>query len=224
MWAIRLLHESNYHEKKSFVTLTFDDDHVPDQLSILDVQLWLKRVRKHYPPKSIKYFACGEYGDSYEGTHRPHYHAILFGSEDPEIINKTWTNGFVDVGDVTPRSCAYVAGYVSKKFGVSISDVDRQVPFRLMSRGLGLSWANDNREKISENGLTLNGNRVAIPRYYKDKLKIDSTLSLEELEKVVDNWRCLGEDNITRQEVARDALRQRELEMTAQEGRKRGVL
>ena len=42
-----------------------------------DMQKFIKRVRKHFPNKEIKYFYCGEYGSE---TLRPHYHMIIFGA------------------------------------------------------------------------------------------------------------------------------------------------
>lgn len=74
----------------------------------------------------IKHFTVGEYG---EENHRPHYHSIIFGwypsGEDAIRVNgkivssglleRTWDRGFVHVGEVTPESAAYVAGYALKK-------------------------------------------------------------------------------------------------------------
>lgn len=106
---------------------------------------------------NMKYFHSGEYGKScrncgkskfYHGTNsscqhwsptlgRPHYHAILFGSQFPdmelkevtdsgnrlyesETLNGLWSKngkpiGFATIGDVTFESCSYVARYVTKK-------------------------------------------------------------------------------------------------------------
>lgn len=89
-WADRCLLELQSHDFAEFVTLTYDDYHVPVSwyadkctgeafpsltLRYRDVQLFLKRLRK-MTGQFIRYFGCSEYGDT---TQRPHYHIILFG-------------------------------------------------------------------------------------------------------------------------------------------------
>ena len=90
-WANRCMLEMQYHDEAWFVTLTYDQAHVPLSwyddpntgeafqamtLRKRDFQLFMKRLRKAYEPQKIRYFAAGEYGDK---KLRPHYHAILFG-------------------------------------------------------------------------------------------------------------------------------------------------
>ncbi len=62
------------------------------------------------------FFACGEYGET---THRPHYHAILYGlsERDAQLVEDTWGKGITKTVEVTPAAIAYVAGYTSKKIG-----------------------------------------------------------------------------------------------------------
>lgn len=140
-WAIRCLHESTQHEENCFLTLTYDDEHLPADRSLdLDhFQRFLKRLRKHLHSVRIRYFHCGEYGDK---LGRPHYHAIIFGwypvDAEPisvnhdgtylytsETLSKLWPYGFNTVGDVTFESAAYVARYVTKKVtGKKASETD----------------------------------------------------------------------------------------------------
>lgn len=90
-WADRCLLELQYHKNAWFVTLTYNDEHVPRSyygdpasgearpcltLDRRDVQLFLKRLRKAVEPVKIRYFGCAEYGPT---TWRPHYHLIIFG-------------------------------------------------------------------------------------------------------------------------------------------------
>lgn len=150
VWTLRLMLESYYHEKACFVTLTYDADHVPMSphgLPVLDkreIQLWLKRVRKLFCDRSLRFYLCGEYGGR---SFRPHYHAILFGVDaselDPEWLiwkgqsgpatntrparlntplYRSWHRGIVHVGECNRKSIQYVAGYVLKK----IVKVDRR--------------------------------------------------------------------------------------------------
>lgn len=111
-WANRCLLEMQDHEQSYFVTLTYDDEHVPMvapfsridtgetditsyTLRKRDFQLFMKRLRKAYGEKydnRIRYFACGEYGPS---TLRPHYHSIMFGLKlDDLVLDRKSKKGF----------------------------------------------------------------------------------------------------------------------------------
>lgn len=81
-WAIRCSHEAQLHEQSAFITLTYDDDHLPADFSVhvKTWQLFMYRLRDSLPQK-IRFFACGEYGDT---TQRPHYHALIFNHSFPD--------------------------------------------------------------------------------------------------------------------------------------------
>lgn len=135
-WSIRLQHESRMHERNSFLTLTYNDEKLPTDLSlnVTHWQLFAKRLRKSIsknkpPHNKFRFYHCGEYG---EQTLRPHYHAIMFGldfvdSRKPhkksgehtlytsERLTEIWGKGHVYIGDCTPQSCDYVSKYVTKK-------------------------------------------------------------------------------------------------------------
>lgn len=143
-WANRCMLELQYHESSYFVTLTYDDEHVPvtyyaeDDLGTArggftlrsrDLQLFMKRLRKAHPNDRIRFFACGEYGST---TYRPHYHAIIFGLTLDDLrfykrspqnydyfisdsLAKCWGLGYAVVGAVTWETCAYTARYIMKK-------------------------------------------------------------------------------------------------------------
>ncbi|AXL15484.1 replication initiator protein [Microviridae sp.] len=121
-WTARILLESMYHPDSSFITLTYDEDNVPrneyysEILSKSDLRDFIKRLRSRYSYRNsrFRFFACGEYG---EQTHRPHYHAVLFGVglESEPVINDTWGLGFTQVAELTPERAAYICGYVLKK-------------------------------------------------------------------------------------------------------------
>lgn len=138
-WAIRCMHEASLHTCNCVVTLTYDNDHLPPDGSLIkrDVQLWLKRLRKRYPDYPIQYYYCGEYGARFG---RPHYHICLFGFDFVDrvlykrtgagsliyrsaILESLWTAGYSTVGDLTYESAAYVARYILKKqFGAKSID------------------------------------------------------------------------------------------------------
>ena len=84
-WAVRCVHESSLHRFSSFITLTYNDEHLPSDrsLNVEHFQRFMKRLRKHLEPLKIRFFHCGEYGDKFR---RPHYHAIVFGYDFPDRI------------------------------------------------------------------------------------------------------------------------------------------
>lgn len=150
-WATRMMHEASLHQNNCFITLTYNQDHLPRDTSLdhSHFQLFMKRLRKYIAPQKIKYYMCGEYGDK---NGRPHYHAILFGYNfddwiylhDSEkgnpiytspTLERIWQKGFVQVGEVTYDSCAYVARYVMKKInGKQKDEIDEDTGLRHYER------------------------------------------------------------------------------------------
>lgn len=180
-WADRMLLEFDKPagdlppKSALFVTLTYDDPHLPvmtttdnqrrGTLRLDDVQHYIKRLRKWFAPRKLRYFLCGEYGDT---TFRPHYHAILFGmtlDDVPDAIpwsrgeqrgtvdyisptmDRLWTNGNVLFSPANYQTFCYVARYVLKKqYGAdALSYRGRKPPFVTMSRrpGLGMTYFED---------------------------------------------------------------------------------
>ncbi|QXP44298.1 MAG: replication initiator protein [Arizlama microvirus] len=129
-WAVRCIHESKLHPVNCVVTLTYDDKHLPENGSLRkrDVQLFIKRLRKKISPAKVSYLYCGEYGEQFS---RPHYHILLFGYRPSDTrpwrkqkdvqyyrsptLEKLWSQGNVELGDLTFKAARYVAGYVFKK-------------------------------------------------------------------------------------------------------------
>lgn len=101
-WAQRAVAESTCHAENYFITLTYDDDHIPaarwtysrndfnfkflSPLRYEDFQDFKKRLLRyfdyHYQHEGIRFLACGEYGPS---TDRPHYHAIFYNLPIPDL-------------------------------------------------------------------------------------------------------------------------------------------
>lgn len=99
-WANRCMLELSDHDEAWFVTLTYDDNHLPvsyyadpntglaypsHTLDKRDVQLFFKRLRKVTGQK-LRYYMCGEYGPK---NLRPHYHLIIFGLHLDDL--KPWS-------------------------------------------------------------------------------------------------------------------------------------
>lgn len=135
-WAVRCMHEAQMHERNSFITLTYNNQNLPADLSV-DVEHWkLFAKRLRYYQGKFRYYHCGEYGEATPANGmiaRPHYHALIFGLdffEDRkfwknnksgdrlytcEALDEIWGKGFTTIGEVTQQSAGYVARYTMKK-------------------------------------------------------------------------------------------------------------
>jgi hypothetical protein len=130
-WAVRCVHESQMHAQNCFITLTYDEESCPKDFSLKykHFQDFMKRLRKKYVDRNIKFYMAGEYGENFD---RPHFHAIIFGLDfedkkyfrrtetgsilyTSEILENLWPFGHCPIGDVTFESAAYVARYIMKK-------------------------------------------------------------------------------------------------------------
>lgn len=201
-WAVRLTHESQLHGDNCFLTMTYDDDHIPKDYGLdkRHAQLFVKRLRQYAWRKwkrRIKFYLCGEYGDKFD---RPHYHMILFNLDFvdkkrwkkergywlyiSETLDKLWKLGHCQIGDVSFKSCLYVAGYVIDKLdGEKYEDAyvyidkenniyDREREFALQSLrpAIGKDWYEENYLDVyAHDRVISNGHAAKPPRYY-DKL------------------------------------------------------
>lgn len=181
-WCLRIIHESSFWDSCIFFTLTYNDEHLPDNCSLVksDLQKFFKRLRKNLGKRRIKYYAAGEYG---EKTGRPHYHVICFGLDylsaaDKQIVKDAWTFctwsslGGKPFGDVCMTSIRYVVGYLEKSMlGLAVEEeyLTRQQPFNLVSKGIGRRYAiahSEDFERTCE--CIVQGEKRNLPRYYTD--------------------------------------------------------
>lgn len=178
-WSVRILDECSYYKSNTFLTLTYNDVHVPKDmsLSVEEVQKYLKRLRDRLDGRKIKFYAAGEYG---EENGRPHYHLIVMNvgmKKDFEEMDKAWGKGFIYVRPVVPETVRYVTAYVQKKLsGPLAKEVygERLPPFNLMSKGIGKRWAEHNKDYLNRyKCITVKGKPVGIPRYYTKVVDID---------------------------------------------------
>lgn len=199
-WKIRCLFElKSFDDVASFVTLTYDDEHLPSNCSLVkaDFQKFMKRLRRDVPTK-LKYYACGEYG---EKTGRPHYHAIIFGLSPNEttrqLLKDNWRlcdsfrfNGLKSgLAEVTADSIGYVTGYIHKKVlgkGMQEAYIDKGLcpPFSLMSKSIGLKEFIKHLDQYNKvKGIIYNGSIMGVNRYFYNKLGLsdwDSSKCLED--------------------------------------------
>lgn len=191
-WGVRGVHEAQMHKESCFLTLTYDDSHIPwssasgeQTLVGKDLQDFVKRLRDRLDYIPIRYISCGEYG---EQTHRPHYHMLLFGYKPEDLIlyklsmrgdkyynspflNNVWKHGNVIIGDVNFRSCAYVGRYVTKKLNGEQGEKEYEhieKPFIHASNrpGIGAPWFEEYYKDIypyDECVIDLDGEKRKIP-------------------------------------------------------------
>lgn len=167
----------------SFVTLTYDDDHLPkteDGFTTLKrehVQKFIKNMRRQMEYHNLvipfKYLYCGEYGDGSHSTSkngistaRSHYHIVFIGLSPEQIklfTRKLWKYGICDIGPLSAGGIRYLCKYMTKASPTKEVKELREIaqvqnPFFYHSIGLGKEWINKNLNKIVEDGFTFNLN------------------------------------------------------------------
>lgn len=187
-WAVRCMHEASLYEENCFLTLTYSNDFLPKNGSLVlsDFQNFMKRLRKSIAPKRVRFFHCGEYGEQFE---RPHYHALLFnynfsdrkffkrgGNESTlwtsSTLSKLWPMGHALIGDVTFDSASYVARYILKKVTGERSEehYKGRIPeYTTMSRrpGIGKGWYEKFKGDVYPlDRVVVRGNDTRPPRFY----------------------------------------------------------
>ena len=208
-WAMRIVLEQSLWLNNIFITLTYNNEHLPEHNTLIkkDFQDFMKRLREPNqefdwtPPKPIRYYHCGEYGEKFD---RPHYHAILFntnfsdrkqlqghkGLTTSETLNYLWGKGHSSIGDVTFQSAAYVAGYVQKKINgkqkeshYAIIDPEtgqyfgqRQQEYATMSRrpGIAGNWLAQYKDDVyPSDNIHINGIEMQPPKSFDRLYEID---------------------------------------------------
>lgn len=151
------------------------------------------------PRASLRYFACGEYG---EETNRPHYHLLIFNADfngptvgsshgkplkTSEVISECWSHprtresygmhtvATADVGAVAGYIAKYALKYYRHTAG-GLADADgvwKPAPFLRMSLrpAIGKEWLEKFHNDLHRGFLIHNGHKQPIPRYYKNKLR-----------------------------------------------------
>ena len=181
-WLTRLRFETDSQYYSNFVTLTYNDENLPEggNVSKDDVQKFHKRLRSALAaPERFKYYLVSEYGPDGFG-HRPHYHAIYFGIPPLELhkIEECWNKGFVTIDKVTDGRLAYVTGYIIEK--KCFVPEGREPVFNLISKGLGSSYLETHSDWHKQGGIIersyvpYHGRKLPLPRYYKQKIFSDS--------------------------------------------------
>lgn len=230
-WAFRLSQQAKVSTSAYFVTLTYENPPITQNgyMTCLkdDLQKFFKRLRKINKNK-LKYYAAAEYG---ENRQRPHYHIVLFNA-DQETIQKAWSIdgvsiGSIHVGEVNEASTQYALKYIAKKSVIPAHKRDdRQKEFALMSKGMGINYLtqsiqNYHRSAIEDRAFitTLDGFKLPMPRYYKDKLYTEDQKKLiqahqeqetqKRYETLTDNQkhRLMAQEQAQREKLKRDQIK-----------------
>lgn len=206
VWAMRCVHEASLHDSNVFLTLTYDEEHLPFRLSLDydDLKKFFHRLRYYKP--GFRYYACGEYGDR---TARPHFHAILFDIDFEDkcrhsqnlytspLLEKVWGKGFCPFGDVTFDSAAYVARYCLKKVtGDKALDHYRRIDDETgevyyieseqarmsLKPAVGRRWFDlYKKDRLAHDYVVINGKRCKPPRYYDNLIQAESEGRFEQI-------------------------------------------
>ena len=208
-WAYRIMDECKNFCDNAFLTLTYNNDNLPEDCSVSrrEVQLFMKRLRKQLKVQ-VRFFACGEYGRRFG---RPHYHLIIFGwfpddivflkTEGKDILyrspflEKIWTKGFSSVGKVTYDTALYCAKYMNKfqfdefknktKLGSPVCP-----PFIQMSNRPGIGYNSVYSSDLVSDRIYHAGRGSKIPRYYlkvmeRDGIDLDDFKSRRQLQGAI---------------------------------------
>lgn len=234
-WAVRCLHESKMHERNCFITLTYSDANLPENhnLQYSDFQKFMKRLRKEFSDIPIRFYMCGEYGET---TGRPHYHACLFGVDFDDkvplqrtgsdhmiyrsaVLDKLWPLGHASVGQLTFESAAYTARYITKKLlgaaakdgynmvNVESGEIFKRVPeFTKMSLKPGIGrffYEKYESEIFPHDRVVVRGAVSKPPRYYS---KIYKRSNPEDWERIVEQRAslCVGKEGTPARRAAKN--------------------
>lgn len=196
-WATRASHEMAQHKENCFVTLTYDNNNLPDVHDFSQktlFRLFIKRLRKSLGDKKIKYLASHEFGGK---TFRPHHHLIIFGWSPASQkflkntpagypifrsthLEKQWEHGFSSVAEANAKTAYYVASYSLKGKKHTYTKSDGEIitvkDSMTCSHGIGLNYAQKNLQQLIDSNDHL-------PRYYKKKLLEQNPLLHEQYDE-----------------------------------------
>lgn len=187
-WAVRMMHENKMHPVSEFVTLTYDNEHLPPVGTLVPKHLQDFHKRLHNRLRDargygIRYYGCGEYGDE---NKRPHYHSILYGVWFPDRkiysysngkpiytskkLDEIWGMGSCKIAAVEFDTCAYVARYVTKK----VSGERREQGHYVVYDADGV--IHEREPEFSHMSMRPGIGSTYVDKYYKELLRSDSVI------------------------------------------------
>lgn len=176
-WQFRIYHEMRTQRMPGyFLTLTYSEKYVKRvangrlSLRFRDVQLFLKKLRKR--KYKAKYICVGEYGPQ---TLRPHYHMILWSDVPVDVLQELWFMGKIHYGTITMASAMYCLKYIIQPKQKKEKGIEKtRAQF---SKGIGLRYFDNGVYEWHTQSYDepiffsyIGEQKVALPKYYKDKL------------------------------------------------------
>lgn len=179
-----------FKRKGQFLTLTYNDEHLPYGLNHADFQNFMKKLRQNTGIKDLKMFMAGEYGEEGE-QHREHFHVLFFNHKFPiEEIEKAWTEprkrgrkrkgeleeelkslGFVYDGTCDPAAIKYCSGYVAK--GGYDPESDKRPPYGRFSCNIPDNLTLKEKQKMCRTGkIPYNGRLFNVPLSWQRRYKL----------------------------------------------------
>lgn len=217
-WGLRCMHEAKFHRQNCFVTLTYNDEHLPSDgsVSLDDITKFFKRLRKALTGVKIRYFYSAEYGDK---LFRPHYHIIIFGWFPDDVrlfkisdkslndggyklfrspfLEKVWGKGFITVGAVNFESARYTAKYSLKKLSeerlrlYKTYNLTPEFNHSSTRGGIGIDFFNKYQESIyNHDYCVVNGIKKPVPRYYDKLLEASNPVRFFEISEARKERAC----------------------------------
>lgn len=129
-WTNRNLFENMFHEDSCFVTLTYDEENLPDGGTLIKdhPSKFMKALRQKIYPKKVRFFSASEYGGKFG---RPHIHILIYGwlpedrdpvrndegliSYESDQLTEIWGRGRTELSEVNQKTASYCAQYINKK-------------------------------------------------------------------------------------------------------------
>ena len=211
-WRTRLLEEIKGGKKCEFVTLTLSNDSYKkldieinddvrgyereNEIIKLATRRFLERWRTK-TGKSVKHWLVSELGGN--GTENVHLHGFLW-TDEKNLIQDTWKYGYTFTGEwVNEQTVNYCVKYVMK--------MDKKHKeykgIILSSKGIGANYTlkngKDNKYKgkdTREYYTTRQGNKIALPIYYRNKLYSDEEREILWINKIDENIRYVDGSKI----------------------------
>ena len=208
-WQVRLLEQVKTMGNGKFVTLTFSNESITklaaeipnlegypldNAIATLAVRRFLERWRKKFK-KSVLHWLITELGQN--GTENIHLHGILWTDVNGDDVQELWQYGYIWRGyEQEPKLNGWskklyvnqaTVNYITKYIFKADEKHKNYVPKILCSSGIGSNYENSynatknkfNGEGTKETYRTNNGQQIALPTYYRNKL-----YSEEEREKL----------------------------------------
>lgn len=201
-WELRVMHEASLYPENCFVTLTYAPGKLPPFGSLLyrDYQLFMKRLRKHFAPRDIRFYMCGEYGDAGK---RPHYHACLFNCDfadqmpigkskagfvyyESPTLTRLWGFGHAVVQPLVRETAGYCARYIMKKVTGDVAEshyttidedgvmhpIEPEFSHMSLRPGIGARWLDRFGSDVYPlDSVVAGGVERQVPRYYDKRFK-----------------------------------------------------